>query len=150
MYESVYRVLLGRVVGGRGMERCYAYVLLLQLRNGLCLTDALRAYSLIIRTGVSSVELVLASGRRRVVVAPEGVEVPVCLELLGDVRRVADRVRKYARSLGLSVRGLRRAFVDFMLRRGFQLEDVARVLGYSNPSVLRRRLARGSEDLSVV
>lgn len=138
-----YRELWSRINGylrraESQRNRCYAYILLLVLGNGLRLGEAVRAYQRHLRTGETVFEMPVTrrkTSTTRVVVLPQ-VEggIPRCEDMAGeDAAALAERVRMFAKNhFGVSVKTLRRAFVVHLLALGHDPRLVEEVTGHSD------------------
>ncbi|MEM4959028.1 MAG: hypothetical protein QXX12_04035, partial [Nanopusillaceae archaeon] len=84
-YMTVYRLLLDRIRKSRlgARSRCYDSILLVQLRNGLRISEAVRAYKQYILTKKTELSVKLSKKRKheeRLVIIPDSIV--ECLELL--------------------------------------------------------------------
>lgn len=138
-FEYAYARLLRLCRRGRERERCYAFILLIQLRNGSRVSEAVRAFLEWLRTGREEAYVKLAKRKRgreeeRLMVIPSdaGVERSACVEL-AEVREdlLVKRVKKFAENkLGFNTHSLRYAFITYLLRQGVNPAIVAKVTGH--------------------
>lgn len=137
-YESLYARLVGSIRRGRLPGKCYDAVLLLQLRNGMRISEAVRAFKQFLSTRRLEFEVQLSKKRRpetRLVVVPQEV-VDVsreCYHLLDvDDRVLVSRLKTYCRDRhGVNTHTLRYAYITFLLRSGVSPSIVARIVGHS-------------------
>lgn len=135
-YFTVYNILVNRIRSRRlsRKKKCYDSVLLIQLRNGLRISEAIRAYLEYIKTRRSDLEVPLSKKRKRetrLVVVPEIVE--ICIEfLLESENKLKKRIITYSlRELKINTHSLRYAFITHLLRSGVSPSIVAKITRHS-------------------
>ncbi|MFN3268928.1 MAG: hypothetical protein ACK416_06695 [Zestosphaera sp.] len=97
-YEGLYATIVNHLSQTKKpLHKCYDSVLLIQLVNGLRISEAVRAYQLHLRTLNKVLSVPLSRKKKpqsRLVIIPD--EVVVCSELGGvDERRLTERIRVY-------------------------------------------------------
>ncbi|MEM4500902.1 MAG: tyrosine-type recombinase/integrase [Thermofilaceae archaeon] len=147
-YGSVYRLLsraLQRKLNETGRERrsaCYDAVLLLQLRNGLRISEAVRAFKSWLLTRKPELSVRVSKKRReeeRLVVAPQELQAlgdeiaSACIWLLEvDDVRLAKRVKMYClRRYGFNTHSLRYAFITHLLKQNVSPSVIAKITKHS-------------------
>lgn len=143
MYGRILRHFHSRLREGR-VSACYDAVLLLQLRNGLRVGEAVAAFKQFLRDRRAELYVRVEKRRdnkARLVVVPVELlasDVSVCGWML-DVDDVVlnRRLRVYARSTYLvNTHSLRYSFVSYLLRLGVDPAHVSRALGHKNLQTL--------------
>lgn len=136
-YESINKLLLNWIEKGQGKSKCYASILLIQLRNGARIREAVRAYQEFLRT--NKVEITIRLERklpfkkkiikRRLMIIPEEVREAAngCIDLLTvDGKTLTNRVRVWARiKLKVNTESLRCAFIVRLLKAGVNTSVIA-------------------------
>lgn len=120
-------------------NRCYAYILLLVLRNGLRLGEAIRAYQHFLKTGETVFTLPVVRRKKtvsRMVVLPDlgDIGTPRC-EDIGEepIQVLAERIRMFAKNhFGFSTKELRWSFISYLLAVGYDPALVREVTGHSD------------------
>ncbi|MEM1690869.1 MAG: hypothetical protein QXG48_05400 [Thermofilaceae archaeon] len=137
-FEVTYERLLRLVRRERRpRNRAYAFILLIQLRNGSRVSEAVRAFREYLSTGRSEVLVPLSKKRRsemRLMVIPEvGFDRTSVVDLLDlEERLLIKRVKMYAlRRLKVNTHSLRYAFITYLLKQGVNPTIVARVTGHT-------------------
>jgi site-specific recombinase XerD len=142
-YESAYKRLshmLKRLEKATGKSRygyCYAQILLIQLRNGLRVSEAVRAWLEFYRTGSRELQVRVSKKRRedyRLVIIPnEIIRNEPCFEFLerrvGSITMSAKKWCK--RRLGINTHSLRYALITYLLRQGVNPSIVAKLTKHS-------------------
>ncbi|WP_428727638.1 hypothetical protein [Thermogladius sp.] len=149
-YESAYRRinnLLKRLEKANGPARlgyCYAQILLIQLRNGLRVSEAVRAWLDFYKTGSRELQVRVSKKRRedyRLAVVPGEVErADHCYELLDrDFDKLVDSVKVWSkRRLGINTHSLRYALITYLLRQGVNPSIVAKLTKHSKLDFILR------------
>lgn len=139
-----YKEKMNRIIGyiKRSVvikNRCYAYVLLLILRNGLRLGEAIRAYQHYLKTGEMTFTLPVVRRKKvisRIVVMPDLGEIgtPRCEEFMDEpIQVLAERIRMFAKNhFGLSTKELRWSFIAYLLALEHDPALVREVTGHSD------------------
>jgi len=157
-YARAYRVLLARIREHRGRAAwsryCYAIVLLVQLRNGSRVSEAVDAVVEMARAGKREVRVRVRKrrdGAVRVMVLPRELrprDLAPCRDALsGDPERVVERVKAYAkRVLGWNTHSLRYAFITHLLRRGVSPSIIAKITGHATLDYILRYTQRKTAE----
>lgn len=119
--------------------RCYASILLIQLRNGSRISEAIEAYKKYIMSGKREVYVRVRKKRKidyRLMIIPEGIS--VCEKLLEvDDRKLNYRLRVFAlRRLGVNTHTLRYAFINHLLKEGFDVVTISKIIRHSKLDTL--------------
>ena len=144
--------------------RCYDAVLLLQLRNGARISEAIRGFlaylrgeakyhprsrKLVVQVQVSKKK----KPEERLIVIPEelkDMDLSECKALMGeDPLRLKRRIEQYARDkYGFNTHSLRYAFITYLLIRGVNPSIVAKITRHSRLDfILRYTQEKAAEDL---
>jgi integrase len=154
-YEEAYGRILRTLSKNKRHTKCYDAVLLLQLRNGARISEALRAFLEYMRGSAKyhprSRKLVVtvhvAKKKRpeeRLIVIPEelgDVDLSECRELLekGDLFALKRRIEQYARDkYNFNTHSLRYAFITYLLMRGVNPSIVAKITKHSKLDFILR------------
>jgi Phage integrase family. len=138
-FEYAYTRLLRYLERSRGLSKCYNAVLLIQLRNGSRVSEAVRAFKEFLRTKRLELTVRLSKSRRervRVVVIPRelaSTDLSECYELL-DVsdKALRDRVVNYCRRRHkFNTHSLRYAFITYLLKIGVNPALVSKITGHT-------------------
>ncbi|MGC9106821.1 MAG: hypothetical protein ACP5IE_01335, partial [Infirmifilum sp.] len=136
-YEFTYNKLL-RVMRKSGKPGCYAQILLIQLRNGARIGEAVEAWKEFYRTGKSELQVRVEKKKKnetRLIIVPSEVERrEECFEFVEvPSRALKKRVIQYALDrLGFNTHSLRYAFITYLLRQGVNPSIVAKITKHSN------------------
>ncbi|MEM4675473.1 MAG: tyrosine-type recombinase/integrase [Nitrososphaerota archaeon] len=138
----------------RAHNRAYAFILLIQLRNGSRVSEAVRAFREFMLTGRTEVYVPLSKKKRptlRLMVIPEiDFNRKECADLL-DVseRLLIKRVKMYALNrLKVNTHSLRYAFITYLLREGVNPSIVAKITGHAHlDSILRYTQEKEAERI---
>ncbi|MEM2678708.1 MAG: tyrosine-type recombinase/integrase [Thermofilaceae archaeon] len=137
-FEVTYERLLRLVRRERRpRNRAYAFILLIQLRNGSRVSEAVRAFREYVLTGKREIQVPLSKKKRpetRLMVIPEvDFDRSEAVDLLDvDERLLAKRVKMYALNrLKVNTHSLRYAFITYLLRQGVNPAIVAKVTGHT-------------------
>ncbi len=139
-YRKTYKLILSKL--RRHLARrafpsyCYACVLLIQLRNGSRVSEALEAALKFHRERARRVYVRVRKrkdGYERLMVLPEELkpqDLTVCREVLEDPKAL-NRVKVYAKKvLGVNTHSLRYAYITHLLRQGVNPSIVAKLTGH--------------------
>jgi integrase len=163
-YEEAYARILRVMSKNKKHTRCYDAVLLLQLRNGARISEALRGFFAYMRGEAKYhprnrklvVSVQVSKKKRpeeRLIVVPEelkDVDLSVCKALLGeDPLKLKRRIEQYARDkYGFNTHSLRYAFITYLLMRGVNPSIVAKITRHSRLDfILRYTQEKAAEDL---
>jgi len=145
-YSRLSRLL--RASRGRFPAMCYYAVLLIQLRNGCRVSEAVRAFREFLRSGAVELRVPVSKRRgvERLVVVPAELEAlrgearACCSELLlVPERALVKRVVTWCeRKLGFNTHSLRYAFITYLLRSGVNPSIVARITQHARLDYILR------------
>jgi integrase len=138
-YEYAYTRLSRLLSSRRTKTRCYSAVLLLQLRNGLRIGEAVDAFTTFVKTGKREFTVFVEKKRRpveRLVVVPPELDDNIrlaCLDLAHVDRKVLiNRIKNWCRNvLGFNTHSLRYAFITYLLRMGVNPSIIAKITKHS-------------------
>jgi integrase len=163
-YEEAYSRILRTLSKNKKHTRCYDAVLLLQLRNGARVSEALRGFLAYVRGEAKFhphhrklVVTVQVSKKKRpeerLIVIPEELkemDLSDCKALLKeDPLKLKRRIEQYARDkYGFNTHSLRYAFITYMLLRGVNPSIVAKITRHSRLDfILRYTQEKRAEDV---
>ncbi|MEO3994088.1 MAG: tyrosine-type recombinase/integrase [Desulfurococcaceae archaeon TW002] len=136
-YEYMFSLLSRNIrnVKRKLIKRCYDSVLLVQLRNGARISEAVAAYLQFLSNRGRRQEVFVAKhrdGTRRLIVVPE--EVLACHEFASiPVDKLIHRIKNYSiREYGINTHSLRYAFVTFLIEKGVNPVLVAKITQHKN------------------
>ena len=138
-FESAYNKILRNMRKNKYPSVCYDAVLLIQLRNGSRVGEAVDAFTQYLRNKVLECYVRVEKrkdGLMRLAVIPREIidHVNVCTELLDVPReKLVNRVKYYALSkYGFNTHSLRYAFITYLLRQGVNPAIIGRITGHKN------------------
>ncbi len=141
-YRKMYRELLRRLrehLGRRAYTSfCYVTILLIQLRNGSRISEALEAARKFIKEGSRKVKVRIrkrSDGHERLMIMPEELKLQdlhICIDILNeDEPKVLNRIKVYAEKvLGINTHSLRYAYITYLLKNGVSPAIVAKITGH--------------------
>ncbi len=131
-FEYMYALLSKNIAShNRDLKsKCYDSILLIQLRNGARISEAIRAYIKYITTRSNRVEVEVSKSRKsvtRLMVIPNNIV--VCHDLADvDVKTLANRVKIYAlHNYKVNTHSLRYAFITYLLEKGVSPAIIAKI-----------------------
>ncbi|MCC6064675.1 MAG: tyrosine-type recombinase/integrase [Thermofilum sp.] len=138
-YESAYAKIVRHMAKAKAPAKCYDAVLLLQLRNGLRVSEAVRAFKEFLLRRALEVEVRVSKKRRaevRMVIVPReliDMTLAECRDMLSiDEAKLVTRVKVYCRRrYGFNTHSLRYAFITFLLRQGVPSSIIAKITRHS-------------------
>ena len=139
-YELMYRKLLrlARSETERKASRRNAAILLVQLRNGSRISEAIRAFKEFVRTGKREIEVKISKKKReelRLMIIPEELaEFRLEFEDVLDIpdEKLNRSLRVWSRDrLRVNTHSLRYAYITFLLKQGVNPSIVAKIVGHS-------------------
>lgn len=136
-YNTIYNLILKHMSKTeKHKDKCYDSILLIQLRNGSRISEAVRAYLEFLRNRKYEQFVNLSKKRReekRLMIIPQ--EVCICEEFLmeGDnVEKIVSRVKIYClRKYKINTHSLRYSFITHLLREGVSPAIVAKITKHS-------------------
>ncbi|MEM4847239.1 MAG: tyrosine-type recombinase/integrase [Thermosphaera sp.] len=134
MFERLLRLVKRE---RRARNRAYAFILLIQLRNGSRVSEAVRAFREYLASGRREVYVPLSKKKKpevRLMVIPEvDFDRTAAVELLevGE-EALTKRVKMYAKNrLGVNTHSLRYAFITYLLKEGVNPSIIAKITGHT-------------------
>lgn len=138
-YEEIYNKLAKRLNSNNIYNKCYSAILLMQLRNGLRISEAVKAFKKYLYTSNNVIYVKVSKKKReeeRMVVTPSEFDynsLEVCKELVSeDDDVIKERVRNWFRiNFKLNTHSLRYAFITYLLRQGVNPALIAKITKHS-------------------
>jgi len=138
-YEYAYNKILRNLFKSRYPSLCYDSILLIQLRNGLRISEAVRAFKHYLQTKAFELEVELSKKKRpekRRVVVPRdllGVNLSECHELIGiDDKVLINRLKVYClTTYRFNTHSLRYSFITYLLRQGVNPSIISKITRHS-------------------
>ena len=138
-YEEAYSRILKHLYRSEPPASCYDAILLIQLRNGMRVSEAVRAFKEYLARRVLEVEVPVSKKRKpeaRLAVVPRELldaKLAGCRDLLAlDGKKLAHRVKMYClRRYGFNTHSLRYAFITYLLRQGVSPSIIAKITKHS-------------------
>jgi integrase len=134
-YKFAYNKILRYTAKAKYSGRCYDAILLLQLRNGARISEAIKTFKHFLTLKSIEFEVEVSKKKRvehRKIVVPRellSMELRPCMELLSiEDKRLVSRLKVYSRyTYGFNTHSLRYAFITYLLRQGVSLSIVAKI-----------------------
>ncbi|MEM0473033.1 MAG: hypothetical protein QXX84_09065 [Sulfolobales archaeon] len=155
-YKFMYRTIVRHLRSSKGKDKCYDAVLLIQLRNGSRISEAVRAFKKFVLTRKREVRVKVSKKRRyeeRLMVIPNEITEEMAdecsyLSLLDDGILI-DRLRKHATNkFGVNTHSLRYAFITYLARQGVNPLIIAKTIHHARlDNLLNYIQVKESEDL---
>ena len=139
-YEYAYNLIMSKLRRATRLStRCYLYILLIQLRNGSRVSEAVRAFKEFVTKHVRECEVLVSKKKNkeaRPMVLPSELsldDLSKCSEFVTvDDKRLVNRVKVFAvRNLKLNTHSLRYAFITYLVRQGVSPVLIARLTHHS-------------------
>jgi integrase len=138
-YEFAYNKILRHMAKAKYPGRCYDAILLVQLRNGARISEAVKAFKHFLTSKSIEFEVEVSKKKRvehRKIVVPRellSVELGPCMELLSiEDKRLVSRLKVYSRyTYGFNTHSLRYAFITHLLRHGVSPSIIAKITKHS-------------------
>lgn len=151
-YEYMYHRLLRDISRSKKrLDACYSSILLIQLRNGSRISEAVRAYQKYLMTKQRELMIRVSKKKKyeeRLMIIPD--QVKICAEL-SQVKEdtLIERVRKYAEyHYNINTHSLRYAFITYLLRSGVNAAIVAKITKHrSLEHILTYTQAKAAEEI---
>jgi site-specific recombinase XerD len=145
-FENTYNKILRHMARARNQAKCYDAILLIQLRNGSRISEAVRAFKEFLNTKSMEIEVLVSKKRakqeKRLMVIPNEVlnVVSPCFDLRNTEDRIlTNRVKNYCReTYGFNTHSLRYAFITYLLRQGVNPSIVAKITRHSRLEYIQR------------
>ena len=137
-FEATYSRILRHMKRAKPPAKCYDGILLIQLRNGSRVSEAVRAFKAFLNTKSVEVEVQVSKvskKRTRLMVIPQELLsiAPSCRDLKDVEEKVlVNRVKNYCvDTYGFNTHSLRYAFITFLLRQGVSPAIIAKITKHS-------------------
>lgn len=137
-FSSMYSLLVRALRRNSEPRVCYDSILLIQLRNGLRISEAVSAFRSYLLTKKTELEVRVAKKKHpetRLVVIPQELELirDKCLELLSvDDKKLIARVKMYClRAYKINTHSLRYAFITYLLKQNVSPSIIAKITRHS-------------------
>jgi integrase len=138
-YESTYNKIARHMVKVKVPGKCYDAVLLIQLRNGSRISEAVRAFKQFLAAKSLELEVPVSKkrGKRetRLMIIPQELRslTSPCRDLKDvDEKVLVNRVKFYCvHTYGFNTHSLRYAFITFLLRQGVNPSIIAKITKHS-------------------
>jgi len=145
-FENTYSKILRHMARARNQAKCYDAILLIQLRNGSRISEAVRAFKQFLETKSMEIEVLVSKKKQkretRLMVIPNEVlgVVSPCFDLRNtEDKTLVNRVKNYCReTFGFNTHSLRYAFVTYLLRQGVNPSIVAKITKHSRLEYIER------------
>jgi len=145
-FENAYNKIARHMSKAKAPAKCYDAILLIQLRNGSRVSEAVRALKSFLNTKSVEVEVQVSKKRQkretRLMVIPSEVlnVVSPCLDLRNVEDKVlVNRVKNYCiETYGFNTHSLRYAFITYLLRQGVNPSIVAKITRHSRLEYIQR------------
>ncbi|MEM4068084.1 MAG: hypothetical protein QXV17_14625 [Candidatus Micrarchaeaceae archaeon] len=139
-YVAVYNILRRNLYSRKKREICYSAILLIQLRNGSRISEAVEGFKQYLLTRKNEIYVRVRKKKRedyRLMIIPEellSVDLSICGDLLNiDDRKLRDRVRKYiSNKYKINTHSLRYAFITYLLKNNINVSIIAKITHHSN------------------
>ncbi|MEM4501773.1 MAG: tyrosine-type recombinase/integrase [Thermofilaceae archaeon] len=151
MFERLVRLVKREK---RPRNRAYAFILLIQLRNGSRVSEAVRAFREYLASGRREVYVPLSKKKKpevRLMVIPDvefdRASVVELLEVSEEA--LTKRVKMYAKNrLKVNTHSLRYAFITYLLKEGVNPSIVAKITGHTKLDfILHYTQAKAAEEV---
>ncbi|MFH7902928.1 MAG: integrase [Candidatus Aenigmatarchaeota archaeon] len=137
-YQTIYNSLVWRIRREKNPKRkAYYAILLIQLRNGLRISEAVRAYKEWLKTGNKEIEVKVSKKKKeetRLVIIPDELDPSAKLWELQMVedKKLIKRLKMFAiRKLNINTHSLRYAYITMLLRNGVNPSIIAKITKHS-------------------
>lgn len=142
-YETIYGILLRRIIRKKKREKktlCYDSILLIQLRNGCRISEAVRSFKYYLTTGKLEIKTRVSKKKKpeeRLIIIPRELEEnnvrKMCGELIDiDDKTLTNRVKVYSiREYKINTHSLRYSFITYLLRQGVNPAIVSKIIKHS-------------------
>jgi site-specific recombinase XerD len=145
-FENTYNKLLRHMNKAKPPAKCYDAILLIQLRNGSRVSEAVRAFKQFLETKSMELDVLVSKKKarqeKRLMVIPQ--ELLSIVSPCFDLRNVEDRilinrVKNYClATFGFNTHSLRYAFITYLLRQGVNPSIVAKITRHSRLEYIQR------------
>jgi site-specific recombinase XerD len=145
-FENTYNKLLRHMAKAKLPAKCYDAILLIQLRNGSRVSEAVRAFKIFLDSKSLELEVQVSKKRqkqeKRLMVIPQELlsVVSPCYDFrITEDRILINRVKNYClATFGFNTHSLRYAFITYLLRQGVNPSIVAKITRHSRLEYIQR------------
>jgi integrase len=145
-FENTYNRILKHMAKAKNQAKCYDAILLIQLRNGSRISEAVRAFKLFLETKSIEIEVSVSKKRqkeeKRLMVIPQELfsVVSPCFDLRNvENKKLINRVKNYCLyTYKFNTHSLRYAFVTYLLKQGINPSIVAKITKHSRLEYIER------------
>ena len=138
-YEYAYNKILRHLVKAKYPSLCYDAILLVQLRNGLRISEAIRTFKSYLQSKALELEVELSKKKkpekRKAIIPMEllSINLAQCYELISvDDKTLNKRLRVYCRlTYRFNTHSLRYSFISYLLRQGVNPSIIAKITRHS-------------------
>jgi site-specific recombinase XerD len=138
-FENTYSKILKHMSKAKAPAKCYDAILLIQLRNGSRVSEAVRAFKMFLESKSIEIEVQVSKKRqkqeKRLMVIPQELlsVVSPCFDLRNTEDRILiNRVKNYCLyTYKFNTHSLRYAFITFLLRQGVSPSIIAKITKHS-------------------
>ncbi len=139
-YEYAYNLIMSKLKRATRLnQKCYLYILLIQLRNGSRVSEAVRAFKEFVTKHVRECEVLVSKKKNketRPMILPAEIsldDLSACSELVTvDEKKLVNRVKVFAvRNLKINTHSLRYAFITYLVKSGVSPALIARLTHHS-------------------
>ena len=145
-FENTYNKIARHMHKAKAQAKCYDAILLIQLRNGSRVSEAVRAFKEFLHSKSVEVEVQVSKKRakqeKRLMVIPQELLrlVSTCFDLRNvEDKTLVNRVKNYCiETYGFNTHSLRYAFITYLLRQGVNPSIVAKITRHSRLEYIQR------------
>jgi integrase len=145
-FENTYNKLLKNMAKDKPPAKCYDAILLVQLRNGSRVSEAVRAFKEFLNSKSIEIEVSVSKKRqkeeKRLMIIPQELfsVVSPCFDLRNvEDKKLINRVKNYCLyAYGFNTHSLRYAFVTYLLKGGINPSIVAKITKHSRLEYIER------------
>ncbi|MEM1831055.1 MAG: hypothetical protein QXJ97_05940 [Desulfurococcaceae archaeon] len=139
-YASMYNILRRNLHSKNKLDVCYSAILLIQLRNGSRISEAIETFKEFLITHKNEIYVRVRKKRKedqRLMIIPEEIQVinlTQCSDLLSvDDRKLRDRLRFYLyHKYKINTHSLRYAFITYLLKNNVNVSIISKITHHSN------------------
>lgn len=155
-YVHMYNKLVKLTKNNNIYTKCYASILLTQLRNGARVSEAVRAFREFLRTNNNIVYIKVSKKKkeetRMIVIPPEILDLDLidCYDLVNDSdSKVSNKIAQWSLShLKVNTHSLRYAFITYLLKQNVNPAVIAKITKHSKLDyILTYTQAKQAEEI---
>jgi len=145
-FENAYNKIARHMSKAKPPAKCYDAILLIQLRNGSRISEAVRAFKMFLESKSIEIEVLVSKKRakqeKRLMVIPQELlsVVSPCFDLRNtEDKTLINRVKNYCiYTYKFNTHSLRYAFVTYLLKQGVNPSIVAKITRHSRLEYIQR------------